>query len=99
MHYCVYILYSRVLDKYYVGSSEDVDKRLHYHENPIERRKFTVRGAPWIIVCILACDSREHALKLESFIKRMKSRDFIERLISCEAMQQDLINKTRAPDC
>ena len=98
-NYCVYNLYSRVLNKYYVGSSEDVDKRLDFHHNPTERRKFTVRGAPWIIVCTLACDSREHALRLESFIKRMKSRDFIERLISSESMQQDLINKTRAPDC
>ena len=95
MCYCVYILYSRVLNKYYVGSSDNAELRLHHHHNPIDKSRFTARGAPWEIQCLLPCESREHALRLERFIKRMKSRHFIERLISSEQMRKDIINKTR----
>ena len=38
MHY-FYILYSASADKFYVGPTEDVQQRLFYHNNPIERRE------------------------------------------------------------
>jgi predicted GIY-YIG superfamily endonuclease len=43
VHY-FYILYSASADKFYVGHSEDVQQRLIYHNHPIEKRKYTVRG-------------------------------------------------------
>ena len=95
MCYVVYILYSRVLDKFYVGSSGLVELRVEFHQHPLEKRKFTARGSPWELVLELACDSKEHALRLERFIKRMKSADFIRRLIASEQMQKEIINKTR----
>jgi len=46
-HY-VYILKSRSVNKYYIGSSENPDRRLRYH-NTIEKG-FTSRYRPWKIV-------------------------------------------------
>ncbi len=46
-HY-VYILKSRSVNKYYIGSSENPDRRLRYH-NIIEKG-FTSRYRPWKIV-------------------------------------------------
>ena len=32
--YSVYILYSESADKYYIGHTENIDKRIHQHNNP-----------------------------------------------------------------
>jgi putative endonuclease len=94
MGYCVYILYSSKLDKYYVGRTENLEVRLQFHDNPIESRKFTAKGIPWVLKASLSCRSLEHSIKLEQFIKRMKSRKFIESLITDPMLRNDIINKT-----
>ena len=81
---CVYILYSESLDKYYVGSTENIDLRLHIHNNPMEARKFTAKGIPWTLKLKMDCDNKSIALKAERSIKSMKSRKFIERLLEQE---------------
>jgi putative endonuclease len=75
----VYILYSRKIDKYYVGACKDLDRRLY--EPNLGHSKFTSTGVPWELVykeefqdLILA---KQHELK----IKKMKSRAYIEGLI------------------
>ena len=98
MTYCVYILYSASLDKYYVGRTENLELRLQYHNDPIESRKFTAKGLPWILATSLPCQSLQHAIKLEQFVKRMKSRKFIESLINDELLRHDILKKT-STDC
>jgi putative endonuclease len=45
MQYFIYILYSKSLDKYYIGSTEDVLKRLKKH---LENHKgFTSKAKDW----------------------------------------------------
>ena len=46
----VYILYSQSADKFYVGQTSDVHKRLREHNNPLENSKFTAKFIPWEIV-------------------------------------------------
>ncbi len=65
----VYILYSRSLDKYYAGSSEDVSKRLLQHNSG--KGNFTSKGIPWKLVTFFICNSRSEAIQLE---KKIKSR-------------------------
>jgi putative endonuclease len=96
-HY-VYILYSAKLAKYYIGRTEDVELRLKFHNEPIESRKFTAKGIPWELKIAIPCQSLDQATKLESFIKRMKSKRFVESVISSEELRNDLLKKT-APDC
>ena len=45
--YC-YILYSAKLNKYYVGSTTDMERRLEEHNRGKE--KFTKTGLPWKLV-------------------------------------------------
>ncbi|MBC6368081.1 GIY-YIG nuclease family protein [Algoriphagus sp. AK58] len=44
----VYILYSRKIDKYYVGACTDLDRRLHEHN--LGHSKFTSTGVSWELV-------------------------------------------------
>ena len=96
-HY-VYILYSEKLDRYYIGQTEDVELRLSFHNNPVEPRKFTAKGIPWVFKISMTCLSKAHAMRLEAFLKRMKSRQFIEKLILDEKLRDEILTKT-APDC
>lgn len=77
-HY-TYILYSKSSDKYYTGSSKDLENRLQRHN--AGATKSTKRGRPWEIVYFEEYDSKSEAMKRESYIKRMKSRKYIEGLI------------------
>ncbi|MCA1760951.1 MAG: GIY-YIG nuclease family protein [Bacteroidales bacterium] len=77
-HY-VYILYSITKDRFYVGSTSDVEERLNRHNAGATTS--TKNGRPWKIVFTKQFDSKTEALKYENYIKRMKSRTFIESLI------------------
>jgi putative endonuclease len=48
MSSCCYILYSATLNKYYIGSTTDIERRLNEHNRGKE--KFTATGIPWILV-------------------------------------------------
>ena len=82
MPYDLYILSSQSADKYYIGSSKDPIRRLHYH-NTIEKG-FTSRYRPWRIVFVLKFPSKEAAQAAERKVKSWKSREMIDRLIRGE---------------
>ncbi|HOX82462.1 MAG TPA: GIY-YIG nuclease family protein [Chryseolinea sp.] len=90
MSYCVYILFSEKLSRFYVGMTENLDQRILHHNNPIRDLKFTAKGIPWKIFLSIPCHSKNHALKLERLIKSKKSRIFIENL----KKYPELIEKT-----
>ncbi len=74
-----YILYSTKIDKYYVGSTDDLEWRLEGHNMGWGR--FTQRGIPWKTVYCETFDNKSEALKREREIKHKKSRKYIEDLI------------------
>jgi putative endonuclease len=77
----IYILKSELSDKYYVGYSEDVIKRLHQHNNPV-KNVYTAKYIPWSLQLYFEVStSRSDAMKVEKFIKKQKSRRFIKSLI------------------
>ena len=80
MEYFVYILYSKKLDKYYIGTSHDPQQRLRYHN--IGKKGWTKSGIPWTIVFVKRFDDKKIAMKKERFIKKQKSKRFIENIIS-----------------
>ena len=82
MHF-VYILYSKSFNKYYIGETEDVERRLFYHNNG-EKDTFTKRFRPWELKKYWQFDNKSIARQVEIFIKKKKSRLFIERLINNE---------------
>ena len=96
----VYILFSEKLNRYYIGQTRDIEERLRFHNNPIEARKFTARGIPWILKISIPCKSRTHALLVEQQLKKLKSRVWIERIITdSDFREQFLAQLVKAPDC
>ena len=79
----IYILYSQKSDKYYIGLTTDVGRRLKEHNNPSENKKYTSKHLQWEMKAYFECsDSRGEGLIIERFIKNQKSRVFLEKLIA-----------------
>ena len=79
MPYC-YILYSEKLDKYYIGACINIDRRLYEHN--IGHSKFTKTGIPWVLKYKEEYNDLLLAKRRELAIKKMKSRQYIIKLIS-----------------
>lgn len=82
MDFSVYILFSEKLGKFYIGTTDDVDKRLLEHNTGKYKIAFSIKGIPWTLFMSIPCSSSKEAYKLEAFIKRMKSASFIRKLKS-----------------
>jgi len=79
--YFVYILFSPKAGKYYVGSTDNLESRLRHHN--AGSTPSTKSGAPcWEIKYAETLPEKSSALKRELEIKRKKSRQYIEWLIS-----------------
>lgn len=74
-----YILYSKILNKYYIGSCQNIEQRLEDHLNG--RSKFTKVVKDWELKYSETFPSRSEACKRELQVKKMKSRKYIEALI------------------
>ena len=79
MPHFLYILYSSIRDRYYVGSCADVDVRLNRHN--AGATPSTKSGRPWIVVYTENFESKSESLKREIYLKKLKSRIYIENLI------------------
>ncbi len=76
-----YILYSQVLDMYYVGHTEDdMAERLRKHLT--NHKGFTGRTKDWTVVFTRQFETRDEAADFEKRIKSWKSRSAIEALIA-----------------
>ena len=87
MPFFVYILYSAALDQYYVGYSEDLDDRSFRHTN--SGSKATKKAKDWKVVYTEIFDTRSEAYNREIGIKKKKSRNYIEWLISHPDSKRD----------
>jgi len=75
--YC-YILFSVKLNKYYVGSTPDLERRLSEHNR--WKEKFTRTGMPWVLVYKEMYNNLAESRKREFEIKKKKSRKYIEQI-------------------
>ena len=80
MSFFVYIIYSVLLDKDYIGYTSDLAKRLSEHKDGISN--YTSKASDWVLKHIESYSSRELAMKREREIKRKKSRKYLEWLIN-----------------
>ncbi|MEZ4982856.1 MAG: GIY-YIG nuclease family protein [Saprospiraceae bacterium] len=78
--YHVYILYSTGFDKFYIGQTSDITTRLEFH-NHISETSFTSRYRPWDLAWSLEVPNQKIAMKIERFIKKKKSRSYLEGLV------------------
>jgi putative endonuclease len=78
--YYIYIIYSKTSDKFYIGYSDNPQRRVVEH-NTKPFNTYTSKHRPWIIKAIFQCSLIEaEAIRIEKFIKKQKSRELIEKL-------------------
>jgi putative endonuclease len=77
--YSVYVLFSEKLNKRYVGSSKDVDKRLNEHN--LAKSKFTKAGIPWKLIYKESFPTNSDARKRETFLKSSAGRKFLDQIL------------------
>lgn len=98
----IYILYSKSADKFYIGHTNDPERRLYEHNNSFSKSKFTAKFIPWELKMSMPVNIyRTDAMKIELFIKNQKSRKFILKLIDNKDNSQfisNLINNIIAKD-
>ena len=78
--YFVYIIYSEKLDKYYLGSTDNIEGRIRRHNQG--NKAFTSKGKPWVLVYKEEFDIKTEAIKREFQLKKWKNRERLESLIS-----------------
>ena len=81
-----YILQSEKSGRYYIGHAEDIYKRLERHNTG--KVMATKNKGPWVIKYYEEYETKSLANSRELYIKSMKSRVFIEKLIA--GFQKDI---------
>ena len=85
--YYIYIIYSKKLDKYYIGTTDDIEGRIRRHNQG--NKAFTSTGKPWVLVYKEEFDTKTEALKREIQLKKWKNRERIKSLISKSSEHPD----------
>jgi putative endonuclease len=89
--YFVYILYSKTIDKFYVGETVDLAARLDLHNNGEFDLSYTKQARDWMLYFKLECPDRTVARRIELHIKKMKSRKYYENLLKYPEISKKLI--------
>lgn len=82
MKHTVYILYSPLVDRYFVGKTSDLPKSLRRHNTG--KNKHTKTGLPWKLVYRKSFESADSAREKEIQIKSSESRKELVECISDE---------------
>jgi putative endonuclease len=96
MEFIVYILYSKKLNKNYIGFTENLNQRLDFHLNDEQSRKFTHKADDWELIFSIECESKSQGLAIEKHIKSMKSKIYIENLLRYPEMKLKLLEKHKS---
>ena len=77
----VYVLYSLLGKKSYVGYTTDVERRLYEH-NVSEQKGFTLRFRPWTLIRVEPYSMKSDAIKRERFLKTGHGREELKIYIN-----------------
>jgi putative endonuclease len=92
-HFC-YILYSKTLDKYYIGYTQDnLEKRLLKHQTAFYNNSFSKITNDWTVFFSISCECASQALAIEKHIKKMKSRIYMQNLKKYPEISEKLKEK------
>jgi len=80
MPFSVYIIQSLLDGSFYIGFTNNLDKRIIQHNHA--KTGYSSKKSPWILVYSESFEIKSLAIKRERFLKKQKSRDFIKKLIS-----------------
>ncbi|HVZ76144.1 MAG TPA: GIY-YIG nuclease family protein [Candidatus Paceibacterota bacterium] len=75
----IYVLKSEKFDISYVGSAENIERRLIQHNNGVS--KFTKKYRPWKVIYSESYTTRSDALQREKFLKSKSGRKFLKSVV------------------
>ena len=78
MNYFVYILRSLKEGSFYIGYTDNLDRRLEEHN--LGKARYTKKKKPWEIFYFEIFRSKREALKREKFLKKQKNTSFYMKL-------------------
>jgi len=66
---------------FYIGQTSNLQKRVSEHNTSVVRSKYTAKHGPWRLVWSECFSSRSRAMLLERQIKKMKSAEWIRKVL------------------
>lgn len=81
MHF-VYILKSQAKQRFYIGCTKDLSKRIKEHNSG--KTSYKARYAPWELVCFREFEHQLEAYQCEKLIKSYKGGNSFKKIISGE---------------
>jgi len=92
MNFYCYILYSQSLNRHYIGYTSDIEERIILHNTGyFGGRTYTRKTSDWELFLLIPCETITQAILVESKIKRMKSRKYIENLKKYPEMVEKIL--------
>jgi len=73
LKFITYILLSEKTEQYYIGSTNNLTRRIEEH-NDLTRSSWTSKRGPWKIIFQEYFNSRNEAVKLERYLKSFKNK-------------------------
>ena len=77
--FAVYIIYSAVGKRYYIGQTNDLESRIRRHNNKTEPS--TSPFVPWKLILSIEKTTRSEAVMLEKKLKNLNTED-LEKFIT-----------------
>ena len=91
----IYILESSADGHYYVGYTDDLSRRFEEH-NSSDHPTYTSKHRPWkLFVAYEVSPDRGVAMQAEMFIKKQKSRKFIQKIASKKNVDFPMVRLVR----
>ncbi len=89
---CCYILFSKKLNGFYTGvSQDDLQERILKHNlHTYGTHRYTAQTEDWELYYYSECSSFSLAVKLEKHIKKMKSKTYIQNLLKYPEIMEKL---------
>ncbi len=79
--FIVYVLYSQLHEKIYIGFTSNMDNRLLSH-NSLAKKGWTTKFRPWKVIHTESFDNKADAMKREKQLKSAQGRVFIQSLLT-----------------
>ena len=78
--FTVYVLYSSLFDKIYVGYTSNLNERVKSH-NALGKKGWTVKYRPWVVAYTEQFTLKKDAITREKELKSAKGREFVRKII------------------
>ena len=80
--YIIYAIYNNKYKKFYIGQTDDIEKRLDLHNNKTFKHCYTSRfDGEWKLIYQEDVSTRQEALKREKQLKSFRGREFVKKFI------------------